>query len=159
MSIAENTELSFSRTFDAPRALVWQAWTDPKHIEQWWGPNGFTGKSCTMDLRAGGHFDLTLCAPDGTSYPCRGMFHEIVELERIVYDGEVAEGHPCGAGLPPHSRVTVTFAEHTRRTTLTIHTRFTTAGRLEAAAQNGYKVGWIDSLERLAVFFNRSFNF
>lgn len=150
MSIAGNTELSFSRTFDAPRALVWQAWTDPKHIEQWWGPNGFTGKSCTIDLRAGGHFDLTLCAPDGTSYPCRGMFHEIVEPERIVYDGEVAEGHPCGAGLPPHSRVTVTFAERNRQTTLTLHTRFMSAAQREAAVQAGYRLGWEDSLQRLA---------
>ncbi|MEQ1837369.1 MAG: SRPBCC domain-containing protein [Candidatus Nitrotoga sp.] len=49
-----NNELTITRTFDAPRALVWQAWTNPKHIEQWWGPNGFTGKSCTLDLRAGG---------------------------------------------------------------------------------------------------------
>ncbi|MBI3480312.1 MAG: SRPBCC domain-containing protein [Nitrosomonadales bacterium] len=150
MSIAENTELSFSRVFDAPRALVWQAWTDPKHIEQWWGPNGFTGKSCTMDLRAGGYFDLTLFAPDGVCYPCRGRFNEIVEFERIVYDGEVAEGHPCGAGLPPHARVTVTFAERNRQTTITLHTRFMSAAKCEAAAQAGYRQGWEDSLQRLA---------
>ena len=147
-----NNELTITRTFDAPRALVWKAWTDPSHIEQWWGPNGFTGQSCKIDLRAGGQFDLTLCTPDGVCYPCRGMFREIIEPERIVYDGEVAEGHPCGAGLPPHSRVTVTFAERNRQTTLTLHTRFATAERLEAAAQNGYKVGWTDSLERLSAF-------
>ena len=153
MSLAENTELSCSRTFDAPRALVWKAWTDSKHIEQWWGPNGFTGKSCTLDLRAGGLFDLTLCAPDGTSYPCRGMFHEIVEPERIVYDGETAEGHPCGAGLPPNSRVTVTFTEHNRQTTLTLHTRFMSVAQREAATQAGYRQGWEDSLQRLTVLF------
>jgi uncharacterized protein YndB with AHSA1/START domain len=151
MSVPENSELSFSRVFDAPLALVWQAWTDPRHIEQWWGPIGFTGKSCSMDLRAGGHFDLTLYAPDGECYPCRGMIHEIIEHERIVYDGEVAEGHPCGAGLPPHSRLTVTFEERNRQTTLTLHTRFVTAAQCAAATHAGYRQGWEDSLQRLTV--------
>mgnify|MGYP001209456275 FL=1 len=150
MSIAKNTELSFSRVFDAPRALVWKAWTDPSHIEQWWGPNGFTGQSCKMDLRTGGLFDLTLCTPSGVCYPCRGKFHEIIEPERIVYDGEAVEGHPCGAGLPPHSRVTVTFAERNRQTTLTLHTSFISAAQREAATQAGYRQGWEDSLQRLA---------
>ncbi|MEQ1526514.1 MAG: SRPBCC domain-containing protein [Gallionella sp.] len=152
MSIAKNTELSFSRVFDAPRALVWKAWTDPSHIEQWWGPNGFTGQSCKMDLRTGGLFDLTLCTPSGVCYPCRGKFHEIIEPERIVYDGEAVEGHPCGAGLPPHSRVTVTFAERNRQTTLTLHTRFISAAQRDAAKQAGYRQGWEDSLQRLATF-------
>ncbi|NOU00589.1 MAG: hypothetical protein HOO95_03300, partial [Gallionella sp.] len=101
----------------------------------------------------GGLFALTLCAPDGTSYPCRGMFHEIVEPERIVYDGETAVGHPCGAGLPPNSRVTVTFTEHNRQTTLTLHTRFMSVAQREAATQAGYRQGWEDSLQRLTVLF------
>lgn len=143
------SEIVISRTFDAPRALVWQAWTDPKHIMQWWGPKGFSNSACESDLRVGGEFMLNMCAPDGNNYPCKGVFHEIVEPERIVYDSTADEGHPCGAGLPPRSRVTITFTELGNRTMLTLHTRFESTERKEAANQAGYSVSWGQALERL----------
>jgi uncharacterized protein YndB with AHSA1/START domain len=97
MSHANNDELIITRTFNAPRALVWQAWTDPEHIMQWWGPAGFNNETCTSDLRVGGSFQLEMRAPDGNVYPCVGTFREIVNHERIVYDGEAAEGR---RGIP-----------------------------------------------------------
>ncbi len=150
MSIAENTELSYSRVFDAPRALVWQAWTDPKHIMQWWGPAGFNNETCESDLRVGGRFQLEMRAPDGNVYPCIGTFREIVKHERIVYDGEATEGHPCGAGIPPRAVVTVSFAEQDGKTRLTLHTRFASAERKQAAAAARFVVSWEEALERLA---------
>ena len=152
MSIAENTELSFSRVFDAPRELVWKAWTDPQHIMQWWGPHGFSNSSCESDLRVGGSFRLDMCAPDGNIYPCQGVFREIVEPERIVYDSSADESHPCGAGLPPRSLVTVTFAEQNGKTTLTLHARFESEARRDAANAAGFSSSWGECLVRLEDF-------
>jgi uncharacterized protein YndB with AHSA1/START domain len=149
---AAPTELVITRVFGAPRALVWKAWSDPKHVKHWWGPAGFSNSSCEMDFRVGGRFQLQMCAPDGTAYPCTGTFREIVEPERIVFAGEAEEGHPCGAGLPPRALVTVSFAERDGRTTLTLHTRFESVERREAALAAGYGASWAACLERLAEF-------
>jgi uncharacterized protein YndB with AHSA1/START domain len=150
MSHANNEELIITRTFNAPRALVWQAWTDPKHIMQWWGPAGFNNETCESDLRVGGRFQLAMRAPDGNVYPCIGTFREVIEHERIVYDGEAAEGHPCGAGIPPRAVVTISFAEQQGKTHLTLHTRFASAERKEAAGAARFVVSWEEALERLA---------
>jgi uncharacterized protein YndB with AHSA1/START domain len=150
MSHANDDELIITRTFDAPRALVWQAWTDPAQIMQWWGPAGFCSETCESDLQVGGCFRLDMRAPDGKVYPCVGTFREIVEHERIVYDGEAAEGHPCGAGIPPRAVVTISFAEQQGKTRLTLHTRFASAERKEAAAAARFVVSWEEALGRLA---------
>jgi uncharacterized protein YndB with AHSA1/START domain len=146
----DNNELVITRTFDAPRALVWQAWTDPRHIMQWWGPAGFNNETCASDLRVGGRFQLEMRAPDGNVYPCVGTFREVIEHERIVYDGEAAEGHPCGAGIPPRAVVTISFAEQQGKTRLTLHTRFASAERKDAAAAARFVVSWEEALGRLA---------
>lgn len=78
-------EIVVSRVFDAPRELVWQAWTDPKQVARWWGPNGFTMTIETMDVRPGGVWRHVMHGPDGTNYPSEGVFREIVSPERIVY--------------------------------------------------------------------------
>jgi uncharacterized protein YndB with AHSA1/START domain len=150
MNTENNNKLVITRTFDAPRALVWQAWTDPKHIMQWWGPEGFNNETCTSDLRVGGRFQLEMRAPDGNVYPCIGTFREIVNHERIVYDGEAAEGHPCGAGIPPRAVVTISFAEQQGKTRLTLHTRFASGERKEAASVARFVISWEEALERLA---------
>jgi uncharacterized protein YndB with AHSA1/START domain len=139
-----------TRVFDAPRALVFKAWTDPTHVAQWWGPKGFTNPACEMDLRVGGAFRLHMRGPDGATYPCTGTYREIAEPERIVYAGEAEDGHPCGAGLPPRSLVTVTFAERDGKTTVTIHTRLQTVADRDAAVKMGFDTGWASSLDRLA---------
>ncbi len=143
-------ELVITHTFKAPRALVWQAWTDPKHITQWWGPKGFANSSCAIDLRAGGEFNLLMCAPDGKTYPCKGIYREITEPVRIVYDSTADESHPCGAGLPPRARVTINFAEYAGETTITLHTLFESTARKDAANLAGYSISWDEALGRLA---------
>lgn len=150
MIATTDREVVISRTFNAPRALVWQAWTDPGHVMQWWGPQGFSNTACDMDFRVGGAFRLSMCTPDGSTYPCLGIYREIVAPERIVYDSAADDSHPCGAGLPPRSVVTITFAEQSGRTTLTIHTRFESASRKQAAVEARYSTSWQEALERLA---------
>lgn len=143
-------ELVITRTFDAPRALVWRAWTDPEHVKQWWGPQGFHNESCTADIRVGGKFRLEMRAPDGNVYPSVGTFREIVRNERIVYEGEAMEGHPCGAGIPPRATVTVSFTEQDNKTRLTLHTRFVSAEHKQAAADARFVISWEEALDRLA---------
>lgn len=143
-------EIVVSRRFDAPRELVWQAWTDPQAIAEWWGPRGFDAPPCEIDLRPGGKFQIDLNGPDGKIYPCKGTFREIVEPERIVYDGPANEPAGCGAGIPPNAKVTVTFAEMGEQTELTIHTLLASEADRAAARNEGFIPGWHDSLERLA---------
>lgn len=151
-----SSEVVLTRTFDAPRELVWQAWTDPKHIIHWWGPEGFNNERCESDLRIGGRFQLEMRAPDGNVYPCVGTFLEIVAPERIVYEGEAAEGHPCGAGIPPRAVVTISFAEQQGKTRLTLHTRFASVERKQAAADARFVVSWEEAMGRLDDFLNQT---
>ena len=71
-------EILLSRVFDAPRNLVWEAWTDPRQVAQWWGPNGFTTTIEVMDVRPGGHWRHVMHGPDGTDYPNDIVFLEVV---------------------------------------------------------------------------------
>jgi uncharacterized protein YndB with AHSA1/START domain len=82
---SSNREIVFSRVLHAPRELVWQAWTDPKHVSNWWGPRGFTTTTKQMDFRVGGQWEHVMHGPDGANYPNKSTFKEIVPLERITY--------------------------------------------------------------------------
>lgn len=82
---ASDREIVTSRVYDAPREMVWEAFTDPKQVVQWWGPNGFTTTIHEMDVRPGGHWRHTMHGPDGTDYPNQSIFKEVVKPERIVY--------------------------------------------------------------------------
>lgn len=105
-------ELMFTRTFDAPRELVFDVWTDPKHIEQWWGPLGFRTKSIAMDVRPGGEWTLVMHGPDGQVYNSRIVYSEVVRPERLVYKhGELFQS-------------TVTFEDQGGKTKLTMRMLF-----------------------------------
>src|SRR5436190_1507702 len=84
--------LVITRTFDAPRSLVFKAWTDPLHVQQWWGPHHFTNPRCEWDARAGGEIHVDMKRPDGAIYPMPGRFHEVVEPERLVFSTIALDG-------------------------------------------------------------------
>src|ERR1700722_19507303 len=123
-------EVVFSRTFEAPRSLVFKAWTDPKHVAMWWGPEGFTNPVCEMDVRPGGALRIVMRAPDGAEHPMIGVFREVVPPERLVFTNIAVDkaGNPLIDGL-----TTVTFAEHTGKTKLTVQTG--AVGLVAAATQ------------------------
>jgi uncharacterized protein YndB with AHSA1/START domain len=77
-------DLVITRIFDAPRELVWKAWTDPRLVMQWWGPKGFTSPSCEIDLRVGGRYLFCMRAPDGQEFWSGGKYTEIIAPEKIV---------------------------------------------------------------------------
>ena len=78
-------ELRISRVLNAPLHLVWEVWTNPEHIQHWWGPNGFTNTIHKMDVVMGGEWLLTMHGPDGKNYPNRSIFEEIIPNKKIVY--------------------------------------------------------------------------
>jgi uncharacterized protein YndB with AHSA1/START domain len=81
-----------SRDLAAPRERVWRAWTDPQHIPAWFGPKGFSAKVAAQDFRPAGHWRYVMIGPDGTEYPSKGTFQEIVPQVRIVTTDEFDEG-------------------------------------------------------------------
>ncbi len=127
---------------------MFKAWTDPKHVAQWWGPNGFTNPVCELDVRPGGAIRIDMRGPDGVIYPMKGVFHEIVEPERLVFTSSALEdekGNPQLAVL-----TTVTFAEHNGKTKLTLQAVVVKSGPAAAGALAGMEQGWRESLGRLA---------
>ena len=138
-------ELVITRVFDAPRPLVFKAWTKPEHLVRWWGPQGFTTPSCTMDVRPGGAFRLCMRSPEGTDHWLRGVYREIVEPERLVctWAWEDAEGKPGHETL-----LTVSFAEHGGKTKLTLHQ----AVFESVTARDSHQGGWTECLDRLAEY-------
>ena len=146
-------ELTITRIFAAPRALVFKMWIDPKHMAQWWGPNGFDNPRCELDARPGGKIRIDMRAPDGTVYPMTGTFREVKEPERLVFVA-VAEDHEGNPHL--ESLTTVTFAEHDGKTMLTMQAK--AVGFSPAAPQMlaGMDAGWNGSLDKLAEFLGRA---
>ncbi|MBI3791107.1 MAG: SRPBCC domain-containing protein [Gemmatimonadetes bacterium] len=82
----ETNQIRITRLYDAPVALVWEAWTDLKHVAQWWGPRGFTITTHHKDLRPGGSWTYTMHGPDGKDWPNFARYHEVVPRARLVYD-------------------------------------------------------------------------
>jgi uncharacterized protein YndB with AHSA1/START domain len=140
---AAGRELVISRLIDAPRQLVFKAWTQPAQIACWWGPQGFTTIYCKMDIRVGGTYRVGMRSPQGTEHWKRGVYREIVEPERIVFTfaWEDADGHFGHEVL-----TTVIFIEEGTQTRLTLRqTGFETI-----AARDSHVVGWTSCLQRFA---------
>jgi uncharacterized protein YndB with AHSA1/START domain len=143
-----NRELVITRMLDAPRELVFGMWTEAKHVAQWWGPHGFTNPVCGLDVREGGALRIHMRGPDGTIYPCLGVFREIVAPERLVFTSGLADE----AGQTRFEALnTVTFADRDGRTELMLQARvFAIADPASAVHLDGMEAGWTQSLERLA---------
>jgi uncharacterized protein YndB with AHSA1/START domain len=137
-----NREIVLERTFAAPRSLVWKAFTEPRHLDRWWGPNGFRNQTHAMDFREGGTWRFEMRAPDGKIWPNWIRFEEIAVPERLVY----AHG---GEGDEAHFHVTVTFADLGRRTKVTMRSVFPTAEACEAVKKSGAVEGGRQTLARL----------
>jgi uncharacterized protein YndB with AHSA1/START domain len=121
-------EIVTTRVLNAPRGLVFKAWTDPYHLMHWWGPKGFTNTFHEFDLRPGGIWRFVMHGPDGVDYKNKSVFVEVVKPERIVFQ------HVSG----PKFQVTATFAEQAGKTTLTFQMLFETAA--ECAKVKEYAV-------------------
>ena len=141
--------LVLTRVLDAPRELVFKAWTDPKQVGRWWGPNGFTSPVCEVDARAGGTIRIDMRGPDGRVYPMRGVFRELVEPERIVFTSAALDGD----GKPLFEiENTVTLEKQGTKTKQTLRARVLSRTAGAAPYLAGMDIGWTQSLERLAAY-------
>jgi uncharacterized protein YndB with AHSA1/START domain len=136
------------REFDAPRELVFEAWTDPKHLAQWWGPDGFTTTTSAFDMRPGGMWRFVMHGPDGRDYENRITFDEVVRPERLVYH------HGGGDDVEPvQFRTTVTFEDIGGRTRLTMRGVFPSAADRERVIKEyGADKGLVQTLARLGEY-------
>ncbi len=148
-------DLVITRIFDAPRELVFKAWTDPDHLMRWWAPKGCTTPFCKTDLHVGGVLHYCIRLPEGRDIWGIGVYREIVEPERIVYTDSFAdaEGNPVppahygmSSGHPAETLVTVTFDEHDGRTKLTLRHSILA----EVEERDGIQQGWTEMFDRLA---------
>jgi uncharacterized protein YndB with AHSA1/START domain len=146
-SLVEGRSIVLGRVFDAPRTLVWEAWTKPEHIANWWGPDGFKNKTHEMDFREGGIWRHTMIGPDGTEYPNRTEYVEIVEPERLVYRTGTDDQDP------EWFRATVTFMEFAGQTHVNMISVFPNKEmRDEIAEKSGAVEGGKQHLARLGEY-------
>jgi uncharacterized protein YndB with AHSA1/START domain len=136
-------ELVVARLIDAPRALVFKAWTQPEHATRWWGPQGFVVESCRLDATQGGAYRVSMRAPDGIVRTKCGVYQEVVPPERLVftYAWEDADGNP---GHTMH--ITVTFEARGEQTLLTLRQ----TGFEDIPERDGHGSGWTSCFERFA---------
>ena len=142
-------ELTLTRLLNAPRELVFKAWTDEKHMARWWGPKGFTNPVCKMDVRPGGAILIHMANPESnTVLPMKGRFYEIDEPSKLVFSTlafEDADGVPGLENLN-----TITFEDVDGKTKLTVHVQVLHAVPELTTALSGMSTGWGQSLDRLA---------
>lgn len=147
----KSKELTITRIINAPIELVWKAWTDAKHIQQWWGPTGFTNPVCEWEPKTGNKIFIQMKAPDGEVYPMDGEFHEILEYEKLVFTSAALDKN--GGHLFDVIN-TITFAEEGEKTKVTLNiiiSNITTEGAPYIA---GADKGWNLSLDRLNSLLN-----
>jgi uncharacterized protein YndB with AHSA1/START domain len=152
----EKERMVITRVFDAPRALVWKAWTDPQYVMQWWGPKGFTSPVCKIDFRVGGKFLCCMKSPDGQEGWNGGEYHEIVPHEKIVYSMYFADSKgnkvdPAVLGIKHEAiedaRDMVIFEDYGKG-----QTKLTLIGNepMEDAKNSGQLEGWNEILDKVA---------
>jgi uncharacterized protein YndB with AHSA1/START domain len=140
-------EIVVTRVFDAPRALVFKAWTDPKHLAHWWGPNGFTITTHEMEFRPGGSWRFVMHGPDGRDYQNENVYVEIAEPERLVYRHVSA----------PKFQMTVMFANDGGKTKLTARMLFESAALRDQTVKTfGAVEGLKQTLGRLGEYVART---
>ena len=145
---AQNGErtVTLTRVFDAPRDLVWRAWTEPKHLAHWFGPRGFTSSVPELDVRVGGALRIVMHGCDGNDYPMKGVFREVVPPERLVFSSIAVDkdGNHLLEG-----ETTIILEEQDGKTRLTLVAR--AVGLVPIAPQMlaGMEAGWSQGLDKL----------
>lgn len=149
---AADREMVITRTFDAPRELVWEAVTNPEHVVHWWGPDGFTNTLEKMDFRVGGVWKHVMHGPDGTNYPNKSTFTAIVKHERIEYShGGGRKGDPA-----VQFEATWTFETVGKQTKVTLRALFPTVEAYQTTVKfYGAIEGGKQTLARLADYLPR----
>ena len=147
-------EFVVSRTFAAPRELVWQTWSQCEHLQHWWAPAGWSVPVCKMDFRVGGtwHYCMKGPRPDGTEMESWGLtvYQEIVAPERIIALDQFADAEGNVLLEMPKLRNTITFTVVDGQTEVTSRSEFATVADLETVIEMGMEEGMTQSWDQLA---------
>lgn len=142
------SELTITRLLNAPQELVFEAWTKAEHLEKWWGPDGFSTTTHEIDVRPGGIWRFIMHGPDGTDFPNKIQFTEVVKPSRLSYKHD-----DDGAPTDIRFRVTVTFEQVGDQTLVTQCSVFETAEALQRVEREFKAIeGGVQHLGRLAAF-------
>ncbi|MEQ9404847.1 MAG: SRPBCC domain-containing protein [Cyclobacteriaceae bacterium] len=145
MSEAKNRTLTIERTLNAPIKLVWEAWTQPEHIAQWWGPKGMETKIVQHDFRVGGEWKYSMQMPDGNVFIADGVYSEIVEPEKLVTS---ANFKPMTEGV----ELQVLLEEKGDQTHLTFNVVHPTEAYCKQQEEMGFMNGWGSVFDRLGEY-------
>jgi uncharacterized protein YndB with AHSA1/START domain len=158
-------EFVISRVFDAPREVVWKAWTERDRLMQWFGPKGFTMHAATLDFRPGGVFHYCLRSAAGEDMWGKFVYREIVPPERIVHVHSFSDEkggttrHPMSPTWPLEMLSTTTLTEHKGRTTVTVRWSALNATEAERttfdSSHDGMRMGWTGTFDQLAEYLAR----
>jgi uncharacterized protein YndB with AHSA1/START domain len=138
-------ELTIERVFNAPRPLVFKAWTESEHMAQWFGPRDFKSTVVKNELRPGGAYRIHMLGPDGDHW-MQGIYSEIVPPERLVMEGGWADAH--GNLTRPVTILTLTFEDQNGKTKLRLHQ----TGFESVTARDAHNTGWNSSFDCLAEY-------
>jgi uncharacterized protein YndB with AHSA1/START domain len=142
-------EIRITRIYDAPVETVWDAWTDPDQVAQWWGPRGFTTTTHSKDLRPGGRWIYNMRGPDGTDYPNWTNYLEVEKYAKLVYD------HGASDDRPPLFRVTVLFSDLKGKTQMEMSMTLPTPEAAEETRIFIKKVGGYSTWDRLSEYLEK----
>jgi uncharacterized protein YndB with AHSA1/START domain len=145
----KSNEIKITRIFEAPLKTVWEAWTDTKQVEKWWGPRGFTITTHSKELKVGGIWHYTMHGPDGTDYPNKTLYLEVEKYSRLVYD------HGGNDERAPMFRVTVQFTDMKNRTLMEMVMALPTPEAAEETRKFIKKAGGDATWDRLAEYLSK----
>ena len=147
---ATDQTVTLTRVFDAPRELVFEAWTTAEHVRNWWGPSGFTTPLVELDVRPGGSLRIDMQAPDGMIYPTTGVFEEIDPPSRLVLITRAFEDEDGNA--PLEARNALTFEESNGKTTMTMVITVLKAAPEMSGALVCMEAAWGQGFDNLAEY-------
>lgn len=148
MTEAKDRTLTLERTFNAPIQLVWDAWTQPEHITQWWGPKGMETKVIEHDFRVGGQWKYSMTMPDGNEFITDGVYSAIEELRKIISS---ANFKPMTEGV----EIQALFEEDGDKTKFTFNVVHPTEEYCKQQEKMGFYNGWGSTFERLNAFLEK----
>lgn len=154
--MASEHDMTITRTFDAPIAKVWRAWTDPTVLQKWWGPRGVTNPTCEWQARPGGKIIIVMLAGEqlgslsGSEWPMTGTFKEVTPLKKLVYvSNAIMDDKPIIESLN-----TVTFKDQGGKTKMTLHIAITKVTAEATGPLAGMEIGWSQAIDKLAEILN-----
>ena len=152
LTLPSDREILITRTFDAPRELVWQMWTAAEHLQHWWGPEGWTLPVCEVDFRPGGTWFYCMQGPDGMRSCGKATYLEIDAPERIVYEDAFADADGNPLADMPVGHITLRFIDVGGKTAVNSTVRYPTKADRDKVIEMGMEVGIDQTFNRLEAY-------